>query len=169
MPAPEPQQPVKQANQMPPEVAARAAKQGKAAMPTPAAPVSNGVPPAPAVTEAKAPTPQRPAPKPSEPVLVPMLNAYVKAHLPKAEVSRSAGVLAILGAGHAHSQCACAVQTGVYSDVTRALGEPVIDNKPLHSRTAQLQCMHWLALAPCRRSAHHREQGAQAAAGGCAA
>ena len=124
VPAPEPQQPVKQANQMPPELAARVAKQGKPAMPTPVAPVSNGVPPTPAVTETKAPTPQRPAPKPSEPVIVPMLNAYVKAHLPKAEVSRSAGVLAMLDAKHAHSQCTCAVQTGVYSEVTRALGEP---------------------------------------------
>ena len=102
MPAPEAQQPAKQANQMPPELAARVAKQGKPAMPTPAAPVSNGVSPTPAVTETKAPTPQRPAPKPSEPVLVPMLNAYVKAHLPKAEVSRSAGLLAMLEAEHVH-------------------------------------------------------------------
>ena len=143
VPAPEPQQPVKQANQMPPELAARVARQGKPAVSTPAAPISNGIPPTPAVTDTKAPTPQRPAPKPSEPVIVPVLNAYVRAHLPKAEVSRSAGVLAMLEAEHAHSQSAYVVQTGVYSDVTRALGEP---GYKIHQAPAFMMCCCSLAV-----------------------
>lgn len=49
-------------------------------------PEVTAVPTAPAVTDGKSPTPQRPAPKPSEAVVVPTLNSYVKSHLSKAEV-----------------------------------------------------------------------------------